>query len=114
VIQDPFVRKLTDHVDFLPVCPEVSLGLGVPRFPIRIVTQRDRVRLLQPATGRDVTDDMDQFCGNFLSTLGEVDGFILKFRSPSCGLKDVRVYAKSERAPLPLLAKAQDFSVGRF
>jgi len=99
VIQDPFVRKLRDHVDFLPVCPEVGIGLGVPRFPIRIVTQGARLRLLQPATGRDVTDDMDQFCGNFLSTLQKVDGFILKFRSPSCGLKDVRVYAKTEKSP---------------
>ncbi len=99
VIQDPFVRKLKDHVDFLPVCPEVGIGLGVPRFPIRIVTQGARLRLLQPATGRDVTDDMNEFCDRFVSTLQEVDGFILKFRSPSCGLKDVRVYAKTEKSP---------------
>ena len=99
VIQDPFVRRLKDHVDFLPVCPEVGIGLGVPRFPIRIVTQAGRLRLVQPATGKDVTDDMCQFCDNFLSSVQEAGGFILKFRSPSCGLKDVRVYAKIEKSP---------------
>jgi len=99
VIQDPFVRKLKDHVEFLPVCPEVAIGLGVPRFPIRIVSQGFRTRLIQPATSKDVTDEMNEFCDIFLSALREADGFILKFRSPSCGLKDVRIYAKTEKSP---------------
>lgn len=98
VIQDQFVRKLNDHVEFLPVCPEVAIGLGVPRFPIRIVSQRSQPKLIQPATGKDVTDEMNEFCDKFLSSLKEADGFILKSRSPSCGLKDVRIYAKIEKS----------------
>jgi len=80
------------------VCPEVAIGLGVPRFPIRIVSLKER-RLIQPATGRDITEDMSKFCKEFLSSMDQVDGFILKFRSPSCGFKDVRIYQKSEKSP---------------
>ena len=98
LIHDAFVRKLEKHVNYVPVCPEVAIGLGVPRFPIRIVSPRER-RLVQPATGRDLTEDMIRFCKEFLAPLNEVDGFILKFRSPSCGFKDVRIYQKSEKSP---------------
>jgi uncharacterized protein YbgA (DUF1722 family)/uncharacterized protein YbbK (DUF523 family) len=85
-------------VNYIPVCPEVAIGLGVPRFPIRIVSPRER-RLIQPAIGKDVTEDMSRFCKRFLSSLNGVNGFILKFRSPSCGFKDVRIYQKSEKSP---------------
>jgi len=98
VVNDAFVGKLEKHVNYVPVCPEVAIGLGVPRFPVRIVSSKKR-RLIQPATGKDVTDDMSGFCEGFLSSLKEVHGFILKFRSPSCGFKDVRIYEKSEKSP---------------
>jgi len=111
MIHDAFVRKLEKHVDYVPVCPEVAIGLGVPRFPIRIVSPKER-RLIQPTTGRDITEDMNRFCEEFLSSLNRVDGFILKFRSPSCGFKDVRIYQKSEKSPA--VDKAQDSSVPPF
>lgn len=94
VIRDAFVRRLENHVDYVPVCPEVAIGLGIPRFPIRIVSTTN-LRLIQPTTGKDITDDMNEFSDKFLMSLKKVDGFILKFRSPSCGFKDVRIYAKS-------------------
>jgi hypothetical protein len=47
-------------------------------------------RLLQPATGRDVTVPMERFSKNLLDNVEPVDGFILKSRSPSCGIKDVK------------------------
>ena len=70
----------------------MEIGLGVPRKPIRIVLDEGAHRLVQPATGRDVTKDMKNLCTAFLDSAGEVDGFIPKFRSPSCGIKDVKVY----------------------
>jgi NADPH-dependent 2,4-dienoyl-CoA reductase/sulfur reductase-like enzyme len=45
------VDKLKPHVDFRPVCPEVEIGLGIPRDPVRIVKKADELRLIQPATG---------------------------------------------------------------
>jgi len=98
VVKDDFVKRLAKHVNYIPVCPEVAIGLGTPRFPIRIVSQRDQPRLIQPATGIDVTDKMVEFTKQFFDKLKEVDGFILKFRSPSCGMKDVRIYASSEKS----------------
>jgi uncharacterized protein YbgA (DUF1722 family)/uncharacterized protein YbbK (DUF523 family) len=99
VIRDAFVKNLEKYVDYLPVCPEVDIGLGVPRFPIRIVSQNGKRMLIQPATGRDVTESMNNFSREFLSSLDAVDGFILKFRSPSCGIKDVRIYGRAEKSP---------------
>lgn len=91
-ISDDFVEKLKPHVDFRPVCPEVEIGLGIPREPIRIVAADDELRLIQPATDTDVTDKMTEFTDSFLDSAGDADGFMLKTRSPSCGPKDVKVY----------------------
>jgi uncharacterized protein YbgA (DUF1722 family)/uncharacterized protein YbbK (DUF523 family) len=92
MIPDPYIEKMKSFVDFLPVCPEVSIHLGVPRKPIRLVLADEKFQLVQPATGKDCTLDMEQFSHKWLSSLQEVDGFLLKSRSPSCGIKDVRVY----------------------
>lgn len=87
-IPDHFVKALGKHVTFIPVCPEVEIGLGVPRDTIRIVNKR----LIQPKTGKDLTEKMNKFSDKFLNNLKDIDGFILKYKSPSCGLKNVPVY----------------------
>jgi uncharacterized protein YbbK (DUF523 family) len=99
IIPDPVVDSLRPWVEFIPVCPEVELGLGAPRPPVRLVRVGGEVRLLQPATGRDLTDAMRAFAASFLDGLPPVDGFLLKNRSPSCGVKDAKVYAGPEKAP---------------
>lgn len=88
-----FIESLKPHVEVLTTCPEVEIGLGVPRKPIRIVQPKDgKRRLMQYETGLDVTDRMEAYCEKYLRSLPEVDGFILKNRSPSCGVKSVKVY----------------------
>jgi uncharacterized protein YbgA (DUF1722 family)/uncharacterized protein YbbK (DUF523 family) len=96
IISSPVVAKLKKHVDFLPVCPEVEIGLGIPRNPVRIILEKGDHRLVQPSSGKDVTENMKAFCSCFLDSLENVDGFILKYRSPSCGLKDVKIYPSAE------------------
>ncbi len=92
ILPESFVERLAPFVDYVTVCPEVEIGLGTPRDPIRMVT-RGRVRqLLQPATGLDVTSRMRRFSKRFLGEVGDVDGFILKSRSPSCALLDAKHY----------------------
>ena len=95
-IPSDLVLRMMPYVDFLPVCMEADMGLGVPRDPIRIVRVDGEDRLVQPATGRDVTEMAVAFTREHLSSLRDVDGFILKNRSPSCGIKDVRVYPPGE------------------
>lgn len=93
MITSHIVERLKDFVNFIPVCPEAEMGLGVPRDPIRIVGNKKEDGLVQPATGRDVTDDMIRFSESFLDTLPPVDGFILKNKSPSCGVREVKIYS---------------------
>jgi uncharacterized protein YbgA (DUF1722 family)/uncharacterized protein YbbK (DUF523 family) len=100
-IRAPFVLQLEPFVEFRPVCPEVEIGLGVPRDPIRLVTIDQRLQLIQPSTKRDLTNEMQSFSNQFLSSVGDVDGFLLKSRSPSCGIKDTKTHSGGEtRSPM--------------
>ncbi|MBK7978289.1 MAG: DUF1722 domain-containing protein [Deltaproteobacteria bacterium] len=100
VVEAPFVRMLAEHAELVPVCPEVAIGLGVPRDPIRIVVAEDAGpgegggarRLVQPSTGRDLTAEMERFAAGFAVSAGAIDGAILKGRSPSCGNGDVKLF----------------------
>ncbi|MDD3145025.1 MAG: DUF523 and DUF1722 domain-containing protein [Candidatus Gracilibacteria bacterium] len=93
-INDDFLLKLEKFVNFIPVCPEVAIGLSTPRLPLRLFKQKDEILLFQPATDTDLTEKMDNFSNQFLKSQKNLDGFILKNRSPSCGINDVRIYDK--------------------
>jgi len=87
-----FIDKLGEFVEFKPVCPELEIGLGVPRPTIRIVKDKEEIRLIQPKTKEDLTKKMNDFSEKFLNKFDYIDGFIFKSRSPSCGFKDIKVY----------------------
>lgn len=91
------VDKLERYVDFITVCPEVGIGLPIPRESLRIVKACEELALIQPKTGLDVTEEMNEFARIFFQSMKEVDGFILKSRSPSCGIKDVKIYSSAEK-----------------
>lgn len=97
IIQDDFTRRLGERVEFIPVCPELEIGLGAPRPPLRLVRGPDGPRLVQPASGRDLTPALRDFARAWLAGQGQVDGFLLKSRSPSCGPVDVKVYASPDQ-----------------
>lgn len=97
MIASDLVKKLKDYVEFIPICPEVGIGLGVPREPLRIVKKDSDLLLLQPATGFDFTDKIRRFAKEFLDSLPQVDGFILKSRSPSSAMKDAKIYPSTEK-----------------
>jgi len=99
-IPDNFIDKLKKYVDFLPICPEVEIGLGIPRDPIRIAEVDGAAILYQPASGKDLTDKMIRFVDKYLTDLTEIDGFILKNRSPSCGPGDVKIYIGLEKSAM--------------
>ena len=91
IICSQTVDELRDNIEFVTVCPEQDIGLGVPRKPIDLVLVDDMVRVIQKETGRDVTDELRGFSEAFLEGVGTVDGFILKSRSPSCGRGTTRI-----------------------
>ena len=94
IINDNFVERLGKYVNFLTNCPEKEMGLGCPRDPIRIVKFNEKKSLYQLKTKRDVTKEMEKYTRKLVASLKREDlsGFILKSKSPSCGIKDVKMY----------------------
>ena len=96
--KDPFLTDtLGPFVEWIPVCPEVEIGLGIPRDTIRLVGDRAAPRLVVEKTGRDLTEPMRRYAATKtreLEALG-LHGYVLKRASPSCGLFRVRVYHAS-------------------
>ncbi|GIW40770.1 MAG: hypothetical protein KatS3mg076_1347 [Candidatus Binatia bacterium] len=90
-------RFLTDvlgrYVEWVPVCPEVELGMGVPREPVHLVEEGGEIRLLGVRSRKDHTRAMREFARRRVRELGRVGiaGFVLKSKSPSCGLVGVPV-----------------------
>lgn len=99
MVSFPFAEQLADHSDIVTVCPEMAIGLGVPRSPIQLYSGTGGVRLLQPGTETDLTDSMQAFSEEFLRTLPPVDGFLLKAKSPSCGFYDTKLFAAGDAFP---------------
>ena len=93
-------RYLTDtlgqYVEYVPVCPEVECGLGVPRESMRLVGDPESPRLVTTRTHRDFTDRMVQWARKRVVELEKEDlcGFIFKSDSPSSGMERVKVYTE--------------------
>jgi uncharacterized protein YbgA (DUF1722 family)/uncharacterized protein YbbK (DUF523 family) len=93
-------RFLTDTlgqwVEWVPVCPEVELGLGIPREPIRLEGTAASPRLVAPASGTDHTAAMTRFARARVEQLAGLGlaGYVLKKDSPSCGMERVRVHGR--------------------
>lgn len=97
---DKVISLLREYIDIETVCPESAIGLSTPRDPIRIEKHNDEYKLIQLNSNLDYTHEMCEFAEEFLSGINDVDGFILKSKSPSCGIKDVKVYPKSQRCSI--------------
>ncbi|WP_426595796.1 YbgA family protein [Pectobacterium brasiliense] len=86
--------ELAQWVTFKPVCPEMSIGLPVPRPALRLVqtAEGDIHMRFSHAPHDDVTEKMADFAETYLSHLGPLSGFIVCAKSPSCGMERVRLY----------------------
>tara|TARA_R110001592_G_scaffold314257_2_gene589837 strand:+ start:329 stop:1306 length:978 start_codon:yes stop_codon:yes gene_type:complete len=87
---------LSRYVEFLSVCPEMAIGLGIPRQPIRLVSDRasdTRVRALGTVNPEmDVTEPLARYAQQQAAEMADLCGFILMQKSPSCGLFGVKRY----------------------
>jgi uncharacterized protein YbgA (DUF1722 family)/uncharacterized protein YbbK (DUF523 family) len=93
--RNPYLVETFGHyVEWVPVCPEVELGLGTPRETLRLVRISNDIRLLMPKTGADHTEAMRAYVVHRLAELAEEDlsGYVLKKDSPSCGMERVRIF----------------------
>ncbi|WP_295873452.1 DUF523 and DUF1722 domain-containing protein [uncultured Zhongshania sp.] len=93
----PFASdELARHFDFVKICPEQAIGMGVPRPTIRLVGDPDSPRLVGSSdSSLDVTEKMTVFARDTAATLDYISGYILCAKSPSCGMERVPVYSDS-------------------
>jgi uncharacterized protein YbbK (DUF523 family) len=96
-LEASLIEWLQSFCRLVPVCPEVELGLGVPREPIRLCGSLSEPRLVSLAGGIDLTEAMRDYTARRLESLDAfgIAGFVLKSRSPSCGLGDVPVLTRN-------------------
>ncbi len=92
--RDPFLTdELGRYVEWVPVCPEVEVGMGTPREPVQIVRIGETIRMMASITGVDYTDRMNEWARTRVEALAreDLDGYVLKSKSPSCGVWNVKV-----------------------
>ena len=98
------MQSLAPFVSFLSICPEVEAGMGVPRPSLRFESQSssDKVRLVEVKTKQDHTETLTEYAHQRCeqNDLTALDGYILKSKSPSCGMERVKIYqADANRSP---------------
>ncbi|MEZ4750984.1 MAG: DUF523 and DUF1722 domain-containing protein [Bdellovibrionota bacterium] len=87
------VEELGSHVDWVSFCPEVGIGLSVPRASIRLVSSKEGPKAMMG--GEDLTGRLRDYAVAQLERVAKLglSGFVLKKNSPSCGMERVRVYS---------------------
>jgi uncharacterized protein YbbK (DUF523 family) len=108
--RDPIVRSVLGRfAEWVPVCPELEAGLGVPRPPMRLVRDERGVRLVEVASGRDHTRALARYTAARVRALRSLDlcGYVLKKDSPSCGIARVPLSARgrTRRAGVGVFAR---------
>ena len=90
------VRAISENFEMRAFCPEMGIGMGVPRAPIHLVGSEDKVRALDVDThSHDYTDQLAGYADTVLSLAPELCAYILVKGSPSCGFERVKRYAEN-------------------
>ncbi|WP_298771986.1 DUF523 and DUF1722 domain-containing protein [uncultured Shewanella sp.] len=85
-------KELKPHFDFVPVCPEMAIGMGAPRKSIRLIRDNENLYVRSQDASLDVTDKLIEFSENKVEQLGFLGGYILCAKSPTCGMERVIEY----------------------
>lgn len=101
MVKNKFINKLKSHIDFITVCPEMEIGLSCPREVLRLIQPEEEILLVNSKTGEDFTYEMKKFSSDFIDDIKvkNINGIILKSKSPSCGMKDVKLYKSHGKVP---------------
>jgi uncharacterized protein YbgA (DUF1722 family)/uncharacterized protein YbbK (DUF523 family) len=89
------LTTLSQFFDFVSFCPEVAIGLGIPREAIHLEMHEDKIKCIGTRnTALDVTIDLQNIADEQTSWHSQISGYILKKDSPSCGMERVKIYHK--------------------
>lgn len=91
-------QALSEHFDFVPLCPEVAIGLGIPRQPIRLIGDPAQPQAVGSVdSSLDVTRSLHDYGVAMAASHTDICGYIFMQKSPSCGLERVKVYQDGGR-----------------
>ncbi|MCB9229621.1 MAG: DUF1722 domain-containing protein [Deltaproteobacteria bacterium] len=86
---------LGDYFEYVPLCPEVEIGMGVPRKSVRLVGDLNHPEMIEPVSGKNWTQKMHLYSSKKVQELSDLSGFLFKKNSPSCGVFRTKVYQKN-------------------
>lgn len=86
------MEQLAEFAEFKPVCPEMAIGLPVPRPTIRQIVKDNIITVSRPDGSGDVTQALKAFGAKAAQGYQELAGFVFCAKSPSCGMERVKVY----------------------
>jgi uncharacterized protein YbgA (DUF1722 family)/uncharacterized protein YbbK (DUF523 family) len=94
-------ETLANHVEFVPICPEIACGMGIPREPLRQVDCAGEIRLIAYESGKDLTGKMTKWAKRVLKGLDKegICGFVLRVHSPSCAVNKSRIHSTDGTPP---------------
>jgi uncharacterized protein YbgA (DUF1722 family)/uncharacterized protein YbbK (DUF523 family) len=93
--RSPFCTdSLNKFVSYIPICPEMGIGLGTPRPTIRLELNNQSI-IAKCQDGRDVTSELEDFCHQKAPQLEPLSGYIFCAKSPSCGMERVKIYRQN-------------------
>jgi uncharacterized protein YbgA (DUF1722 family)/uncharacterized protein YbbK (DUF523 family) len=87
------INELSNHVSFKSFCPEVAIGLPIPRPTIRQIKQNDMISVSRPDGTGDVTEALAAYGKKVANLTKDLSGYIFCAKSPSCGMERVKVYS---------------------
>lgn len=92
-LSNVITSELGRHFSLLGVCPEMAIGMGVPRKPVQVVRIDNGLRVRGVEDSRvDVTDRLLAYASNFAKHHAGICGYVFKQRSPSCGLGETPLF----------------------
>lgn len=91
-------QALSEHFEFVPLCPEVAIGLGIPRQPVRLVGSPAQPQAVGSVDSTlNVTQPLHDYGLEMAAAHTDISGYIFMQKSPSCGLERVKVYQDGGR-----------------
>jgi len=99
--QDRYVREiLGNYFEYVPVCPEMEVGMGVPRETVALYGTLEEPKMISKKSKIDWTERMNRYLKDRINQLtrDELSGYIFKSKSPSCGIARVPVFSETDRS----------------
>lgn len=88
--------KLHNLFDWVKICPEVGIGMSVPRPPIRLIDENNKIAAIGVENSAlDVTEQLQNYAQKIMHDINHICGFVFMQKSPSCGVESTKIYSST-------------------